>query len=78
MSDKVKIKVIKKSKMHEFGKPERFAVVRKHKEARRYYCNFKMLYADKSEAETEALRLANTGGGQFYVIEVQSISSNRG
>ncbi len=71
-----KIKVKRKSKLYEYMKTERFAVVRKLEKNRRYYCNFRMIYDDKTAAETEALRLANEAGGQFYVIEIQGITTD--
>jgi hypothetical protein len=53
---------------------ERFAVVRKLAANKRYYCNFRVLYQTKEEAEQEASRLKQTCHADFYVIEIQSIA----
>jgi hypothetical protein len=73
-----KVKIVKrhKPKLYDYKPAERFAVVRKLPANRRYYCNFKMLYTDKAAAQTEALRLAKETGAAFYVIEVQSVTTN--
>ena len=68
-------KIIMANKLFEYTKTERFAVVRKQPENRRYYANFKRLYDDKAEAETDAVRLAGEIGGRFYVIEILSITN---
>lgn len=62
---------------YEYTKAERFAVVRKLVENKRYYCNFKVLYETKEAALAEALRMAGSHGGRFYVIEIQSITNSK-
>lgn len=67
-----KIKVKKLPRIYPNEHKERFAVVRKLKENRRYYCNFRILYETREEAETEAKRMCDEHKQIFFVIEVQS------
>lgn len=63
------------NKLFEYTKTERFAVVRKQPQNRRYYANFKRLYESREEAQTDAVRLASEIGGRFYVIEILDLTN---
>ncbi len=67
-----------KASIFDYTKTQRFAVVRKLEKNRRAYCNFRVLYTERAEAEKEAVRLARLGRhGEFYVIEIQRIAVPR-